>query len=83
MTHDDLYNLWCRQRAESEPSPDFAERVLEAVRQEPRQRTEPVRISAPLARLFSSPIARAAVCVLACLVCLLRLASVIGVYIPH
>ena len=73
--NDELYNLWV-QRADSEAPADFADRVMDAVRREPPPPSKGV-----LVRLLSSPVARAAACVLACLACLYRMAAVVAVFL--
>jgi hypothetical protein len=73
---DELYDLW-RRRAEAEAPADFADRVMDAVRREP-----PSKRSA-LVRVLSSPVARVAACVLACLACLYRMAAVLAVFVAQ
>jgi hypothetical protein len=72
--NDELYNLWI-QRADAEVPPDFADRVMEAVRREPLPSSEDV-----LVLLLSSPAVRVAACVLAFLGCLYRMAAVVAVF---
>lgn len=68
--NDDLYNSWRRRRADVEPSADFTDRVMAAVRQEsPRS-----------SALTLWSLARVAACVLACLACLYRMAAVVAVF---
>jgi hypothetical protein len=71
--NDDLHNLW-RRRPDAEPSADFADRVMDAVRSEPLPSK-----GVPLL-LLSSPAVRAAACILACLACLYRMAAVVAVF---
>jgi hypothetical protein len=72
--NDELYNLWI-QRAHAEPSADFADRVMDAVRRETLPSSTGV-----LGRLLSSPKVRVAACALACLACLFRMAAVVAVF---
>lgn len=72
--NDELDDLWIR-RADVEVPADFADRVMDAVRREPRPSSKGVPV-----RLLSSPAARAAACVLACLACLYRMAAVVAVF---
>ena len=72
--NDELYNLWIK-RANTEAPADFADRVMDAVRREPLPSSKGVRV-----RLLSSPAARVAACVLACLACLFRMAAVVAVF---
>lgn len=72
--NDELYNLWM-QRADAEAPADFADRVMDAVRREPRPSPKGVRVP-----LLSSPAVRVAACVLACLACLYRMAAVVAVF---
>ena len=72
--NDDITNLWI-QRAEAEVPADFADRVMDAVRREPPPRSKGVPV-----RLLSSPAVRVAACVLACLACLYRMATVVAVF---
>jgi hypothetical protein len=72
--NDELYNLWI-QRANAAAPADFADRVMDAVRREPRPSAQGV-----LALLRSSPTVRVAACVLACLACLYRMAAVVAVF---
>jgi hypothetical protein len=71
--NDELYDLW-KQRAAAEPSPDFADRIMDAVRRE----------SLPSASThilpLSSPVLRVAACVLAAVACLYRMAAVVAVF---
>jgi hypothetical protein len=76
--NDELYDLF-RRRAEAEPTADFADRVMEAVRRERAVRCE--RPSKGLPRLLlSTPAVRIAACVLACLACMYRMAAVVAVF---
>jgi negative regulator of sigma E activity len=70
--NDDFDNLWI-QRADAEPTADFADRVMDAVRREPLPSSKGVL-------LLSSPAVRVAACVLACLACLYRMAAVVAVF---
>ena len=72
--NDELFKLWIEQ-ANAEPSADFADRVMDAVRQEPLPSSK-----GGLIRLLSSPAVRVAACVLACLACLYRMAAVVAVF---
>ena len=72
--NDELYNLWI-QRADAEAPADFADRVMDAVRREPRPFSKGV-----LVVLQSSPAVRVAACILACLACLFRMAAVLAVF---
>ena len=72
--NDELYDLWM-QRANTEAPADFADRVMDAVRREPLPSSKGV-----LALLLSSPAARVAACILACLACLYRMAAVVAVF---
>jgi hypothetical protein len=72
--NDELYNLW-KRRADAEASPDFADRVMDAVRREPLPSSKSVPVL-----LLSSPAMRIAACVLACLACLYRMAAVVAVF---
>ena len=72
--NDELDNLW-RQRADAEAPADFADRVMDAVRREPLPSSKGV-----LVLLQSSPAVRVAACILACLACLYRMASVVAVF---
>lgn len=72
--NDELYNLWI-QRANAEAPADFADRVMDAVRREPLPSSKGVRF-----RLVSSPAVRVAVCVLAGVACLYRMAAVVAVF---
>jgi hypothetical protein len=72
--NDELYNLWI-QRATAEPPPDFADRVMDAVRREPRPSSE-----GALVPLLSSPAVRVAACFLAGLAFLYRMAAVVAVF---
>jgi anti-sigma factor RsiW len=72
--NDELYDLWI-QRANAEAPADFPDRVMDAVRREPLPSSKGVRV-----RLLSSPAVRVAACVLACLVCLSRMAAVVAVF---
>jgi len=72
--NDELYNLWI-QRANAEAPADFADRVMDAVRREPLPSSKGVRVL-----LLSSPAVRVAACVLACLACLYRMATVVAVF---
>ena len=72
--NDELYDLWI-QRANAEAPADFADRVMDAVRREPLPSSKGV-----LVLLLSSPAVRVAACVLACLVCLYRMAAVVAVF---
>ena len=71
--NDELDNLW-RRRAAAEPTPDFADRVMDAVRR------EPLPAHAGSMPLLSTPAVRVAACVLACLACLFRMAAVVAVF---
>ena len=75
--NDELYNLWV-QRADAEVPADFADRVMDAVRREPLPSSKGDR-----APLLSSPAVSVAVCVLACLACLYRMAAVVAVFFVH
>lgn len=75
--NDDLDNLWARRAAAEAPA-DFADRVMDAVRREPRPPSKGV-----LVLLLSSPAARAAACVLACLACLYRMAAAAAVFLAQ
>ena len=72
--NDELYNLWI-QRADAEAPADFADRVMDAVRREPRPSSKGF-----LVLLQSSPAVRVAACILACLACLYRMAAVVAVF---
>ena len=72
--NDELFNLWI-QRADAEVPADFADRVMDAVRREPRPFSKGV-----LVVLQSSPAVRVAACILACLACLYRMAAVVAVF---
>jgi hypothetical protein len=72
--NDELYNLW-KQRADAEAPPDFADRVMDAVRREPLPSSKGVPV-----RLLSSPAVRVAACVLACVACLYRMAAVVALF---
>ncbi len=73
----DPYDLWRRRRADGGAPEAFADRVMGAVRRE----GSPSASRWP--RLLSSPWVRAAVCLLACLACLFRMASVVAVFFSH
>lgn len=75
--NDELYNLWL-QRADAEPPADFADRVMDAVRREPRPSSKGVPVP-----LHTLPAVRVAACVLACLACLCRMAAVVAVFFPQ
>ena len=70
--NDELDNLW-RHRADAEVPADFADRVMDAVRREPPRK----RV---LFLLLSSPAARVAACILACLACVYRMGAVVAVF---
>ena len=70
--NDELYDLW-RHRAEAEVPADFADRVMEAVRRQPPRKRA-------LVLLLSSPAARVAACILACLACVYRMGAVVAVF---
>jgi hypothetical protein len=72
--NDEPFNLWM-QRASAEAPPDFADRVMDAVRREPLPSSKGARVL-----LLSSPAVRVAACVLACLACLYRMAAVVAVF---
>jgi hypothetical protein len=72
--NDELFNLWI-QRADADPPPDFADRVMDAVRREPPRSSKGVAFL-----LLSSPAVRVAACVLACFACLYRMAAVVAVF---
>jgi hypothetical protein len=72
--NDELDNLW-RQRADVEAPADFADRVMEAVRREPPPSSKGVVVL-----LLTLPAVRFAACVLACLACLFRMATVVAVF---
>ena len=72
--NDDLYNIWI-QRADAEVPADFADRVMDAVRREPRPSSKGV-----LVLLQSSPTVRVAACILACLASLYRMVAVVAVF---
>ena len=72
--NDELYDLWV-QRADAEAPADFADRVMDAVRREPLPSSKGVHVL-----LLSSPAVRVAACVLACLACLFRMATVVAVF---
>lgn len=73
--NDDLYDRWTQHRAEAEPPADFADRVMDAVRREPRPPSKAVP-----ATLLSSPPVRVAACVLASLAFMYRVAAVVAVF---
>ena len=72
--NDELFNRWI-QRADAEVPADFADRVMDAVRREPRPSSKEF-----LVLLQSSPAVRIAACILASLVCLYRMAAVVAVF---
>lgn len=72
--NDELSNLW-RQRTHAEPSEDFADRVMEAVRREPLPSAK-----GALSRLLTSRAVRVAACLLACFAGLYRMAAVVAVF---
>ena len=72
--NDELFNRWI-ERADAEPPADFADRVMDAVCQEPLPSSKGVRV-----RVLSSPAVRVAACVAACLACLYRMAAVVAVF---
>lgn len=73
--NEELYNLWLK-RGDAEAPADFADQVMDAVRNEPPPSSKGV-----LVRLLSSPAVRVAACVLACIVFLYRLSNVVGVFL--
>jgi hypothetical protein len=75
--NDELFNRWI-QRADAEPSADFADCVMDAVHREPLPSPKGVRVL-----LLSSTAVRVAACVLACLACLYRMAAVVAVFFPQ
>ena len=75
--NDELYNLWI-QRADAEAPADFADRVMDAVRREALPSSKGV-----LVPRHTLPTVRVAACVLACLVCLCRMAAVVAVFFPQ
>ncbi|MBV9124190.1 MAG: hypothetical protein JO112_12605 [Planctomycetes bacterium] len=74
--NDELYHLWIG-RADAEVSADFADRIMDAVRRAPPPS------KGVLVLLLSSPAVRFAACVLACLVCLYRMAAVVAVFVAQ
>jgi hypothetical protein len=72
--NDKLDNLWI-QWTDAEAPPDFADRVMDAVRREPLPSSKGVPVL-----LLSSPAVRVAACILACLACLYRMAAVVAVF---
>ena len=72
--NDDFDHLWI-QRPDAEPPTDFADRVMDAIRQEP-----PPRPKGVLFLLQTSPTLRTAACILAGLTCLYRMAAVVAVF---
>ena len=72
--NDEFFDQWI-QRANAEAPADFADRVMDAVRREPLPSSKGVRF-----RLLSSPTVRVAACLLACLACLYRMATVVAVF---
>jgi hypothetical protein len=80
MIDDNLYDRWRRRRTEVEPGPSFADQILDTVRRHRQQRTQPLSLGVILLRILSSPVVRAAACVLACLVCLFRMVQVVAVF---
>jgi hypothetical protein len=74
--NDDIYNRWV-QRADAEAPADFADRVMDAVRRDPPPRSKGVPV------FLSLPAVRVAVCVLASVACLYRMAAVVAVFFPQ
>jgi hypothetical protein len=77
--NDELDNVW-RQRANAEPPADFVDRVMAAVRHEPRPSPSSKGVLVPL---LTWPAVRVAACVVACLACLGRMAAVVAVFFPQ
>jgi len=74
--NEEFYQRWLR-RTDAEVPPDFADKVMAAVRREPA----PVK-GVPVLPL-SSPTLRVAACVLAGVACLYRMAAVVAVFFPQ
>ena len=72
--NDELYSLWT-ERADAEPTADFVDRVMDAVRREPLPSTKGVLVVPR-----SSLAVRVAACILACLACLYRMVAVVAVF---
>ena len=70
--NDELDDLW-RHRADAEPSADFADRVMDAVRREPPPQ-------GVLILMLASPAVRVAACIVASLACLYRMGAVVAVF---
>lgn len=82
MGFDEQYERWKRTRAKVDMPADFADRVMRSLSLTP----EPVRL-ARLQRtavaLGKSPLVQTAATALALAVCLLRIGSVLAIFIPR
>jgi hypothetical protein len=80
MHHDDPYETWKRRRARARVPPEFADRVLNAVRERERQRAE--RWLWLRALLWSRP-AQVGLTALACAACVFRILQILGLFLGN
>lgn len=75
--NDEILTL-LKRRAVAEVPAGFADRVMNAVRRE-----RPPSSNGVLALVLNASAVRLAACLLACLVCLFRMAAVVAVFFPQ
>ena len=83
MESNERYQAWKRRRADVEVSPRFAERVMEAITERETKQRRVFVIPFWLASVLYSRPMKVGVCVLAGLVCVLRVLHVVAVFIPE
>jgi hypothetical protein len=83
MEINERYRAWKRRRAELDVPPHFAERVMEAIMERENMQRQAFVWRVWLAAALKSRPARVGVCLLAGLVCVLRMLHVVAVFIPE
>jgi hypothetical protein len=83
MESNERYQAWKRRRAEVELSPRFAERVMGAITERESKQHRALVLPFWLTSVLNSRPAKVGVCVLAGLVCVLRVLHVVAVFIPE
>jgi len=82
MESNERYQAWKCRRAEVAVPPRFAERVMESITERETKRDLAFVVSHWLASVCNSRPVKVGVCVLAGLVCALRVFHVVAVFIP-
>ncbi|MGD0517040.1 MAG: hypothetical protein ABSA26_05845 [Thermoguttaceae bacterium] len=82
MGHDKQYESWKKQRAKVEVPGDFADRVMAPIRQT-RQQTWVLLLQKSAAAALRSKVIRAAICSAAIAVWMIRVGSILAIFIPQ